>query len=88
MTGRFWVSTEDIGRYEHDKATPSIDSLMRLSRVFKVTLDWLVYGPEGMAHIKDEELFYLFKKVADLPPQDRIEAKQMVTSFLEQRRGR
>jgi hypothetical protein len=40
-----------------------------------------------MAHIKDEELFFLFKKVADLPPQDRIEAKQMVRNFLEQRRG-
>ena len=77
-----------IGRYEQDKVSPSVDSLMRLARVFKVTLDYLVYGPDAMAHIKDEELLFLFKKVADLPPQDRIEAKQTVTSFLEQRRGR
>jgi len=61
---------------------------MRLARVFNVTLDFLVHGPDARSHIKDEELFFLFESILQLSPQDRIEAKQMVTGFVEQRRGR
>jgi transcriptional regulator with XRE-family HTH domain len=76
----------NVGRYERDEVGPSVPALMRLARAFNVTLDFLVYGTDAMAHIKDEELFFLFKKVVALPAEDRLEAKQLVTTFLEQRR--
>lgn len=83
---RIGVHYLHVGRYEQDKVGPSVDSLMRLARVFKVTLDYLVYGPDAKTQIEDEELFYLFKSVLELSPQDRIEAKQLVTSFVERKR--
>ena len=78
----------NVGRYEQDKVNPSVPALMRLARALNVTLDFLVYGPDGKAHIKDEELFFLFKSVLELEPQDRIEVKQLVTSFVAERQGR
>ena len=85
---RIGVHYLNVGKYERDKVGPSVDTLMRMGRVFDVTLDFLVYGPAAKAHIDDEELFFLFKKVVELPPQDRIEAKQLVTTFLESKQGR
>jgi transcriptional regulator with XRE-family HTH domain len=85
---RIGVHYLHIGRYEHGTTGPSVDSLMRLAKVFDVTLDFLVYGSDARTHIDDEELFYLFKSVLELSPQDRIEAKQLVASFVAERRGR
>jgi hypothetical protein len=34
------------------------------------------------------DIEHILKSVLDLPPADRVEAKQLVTTFLEQRRGR
>jgi transcriptional regulator with XRE-family HTH domain len=85
---RIGVHYIHVGRYEQDKANPSVPALMRLARALNVTLDFLGYGPDAGAYIQDEELFFLFKSVTELSPQHRLEAKQLVATFLEQRRGR
>lgn len=85
---RIGVHYLNVGKYEKDKVGPSVDTLMRMGRVFNVPLDFLVYGVAAKSHIEDEELFYLFKSILGLPPADRLEAKQLVRTFLEQKRGR
>ena len=40
------VSSSTIGMYEQGRRTPSIDMLVELSRVFSVSLDYLITGTD------------------------------------------
>lgn len=53
-----------VSRWETDKAIPSLDTLIKMSEVGKVTLDWLIKGGStelALMSVKDNGLDYKTK---------------------------
>ena len=46
LAQKLHVSSSAIGMYEQGHRTPSIDTLIQMSRLFNVSLDYLVTGEE------------------------------------------
>lgn len=71
-----------ISEWELGKTVPSPESLIKLSQVFGVSIDYLLLDNvprEGVAAINDFELYEYFRKTESLPK----EAKDMIKQFLD-----
>lgn len=75
-----------IGRYEAGKAVPSVETLLSISQILNINLDRLVFGEQAKSHLGDEELLYLMRQLLTLAPEDRIEAKKLIGSFIAERK--
>ncbi len=62
------VTKSTVAAYENDSRLPSYDVLVRMSRVFKVTTDYLILGNEGVPTINvsglsREQMYYVTKMI-------------------------
>lgn len=46
------VSRQSVSKWENDSAVPELDKLVRMAKLFQVTLDELVYGPQEAVNAK------------------------------------
>ena len=52
-----------IANYELGKANPTVRGLIRLTRVFNVTADYILFGKADETTIADKELFEFVKQI-------------------------
>ncbi len=73
-----------IGRYENKGAQPSADVLSKLANALDITTDFLMYGSrEDMADgIGDKELISQFKKITQLPADQKKIVKELIDAFI------
>ena len=67
---KIFVSTKSISNWENDKNFPDIESLVRLAKLYNLSLDnLLLEGSDIMNDIKKKEKLYELEKVRFIGPQ-------------------
>ena len=67
---KVFVSTKSISNWENDKNFPDIESLVRLAKLYNLSLDSLLLeGSDIMNDIKKKEKAYQLQKVSLIGPQ-------------------
>ncbi|MDK0696046.1 helix-turn-helix transcriptional regulator [Clostridium perfringens] len=67
---KIFVSTKSISNWENDKNFPDIESLVRLAKLYNLSLDSLLLeGSDIMNDIKKKEKAYELQKISLLGPQ-------------------
>ena len=67
---KVFVSTKSISNWENDRNFPDIESLVRLAKLYNLSLDSLLLeGSDIMNDIKKKEKAYQLQKVSLLGPQ-------------------
>src|SRR3990172_5493373 len=83
------VDKSQVSLWENDKIQPSLDSVIALSKLFAVSVDYLVFDNvprEGFEAINDFELYEFFRKTEMLPAEDREAVKRTVDSLVFKRK--
>ncbi|MFH1674284.1 MAG: type II toxin-antitoxin system antitoxin SocA domain-containing protein [Pseudomonadota bacterium] len=60
------VTQQQIQRYESDKDNPSIEALVKMSRLFGVSLEYLVLDTDEDLQLRDAEAAYLIERLLSL----------------------
>lgn len=60
-----------IARYELNLANPTVNGLIKLTKVFNVSADYVLFGRSGETTLSDRELFELFKEADCFDPKNR-----------------
>ena len=58
-----------IGNYERNSNTPSIDIILKIAKVFDVSIDYL--AEEGQFSTYDKEVLKRIEDIEDLPDEDK-----------------
>jgi len=58
-----------IGNYERNSNTPSIDIILKIAKVFDVSIDYL--AGEGQFSTYDKEVLKRIEDIEDLPDEDK-----------------
>lgn len=67
---KVFVSTKSISNWENDRNFPDIESLVRLAKLYNLSLDSLLLeGSDIMNNIKKKEKAYQLQKVSLIGPQ-------------------
>ena len=79
------VSHTQMARYEIKGVQPTADTLKKLADLFGTSIDFLVVGntqQKAIDSIKDAELVADFKKVAQLPDEERKTILKVIKAYL------
>jgi transcriptional regulator with XRE-family HTH domain len=72
-----------IGKYESGRAMPNAEAIIRLSKILKVSIDYLLLDEQQSnpqtTSIKDQELLRKFKAVEEMSDKD----KDVISSLLD-----
>lgn len=71
-----------VGRYERDEMTPSVEVAKKLSRIFGVTLDYLVDETGDVEEFKDKAMLKRWGEIERLEPKDKERIVSVVDSLL------
>ena len=74
-----------IGRYETKGAQPSAEVLSKLATALTVSADYLASGSmndQASERLQDAELLQQFRKVEDLPADQKMIVKELLDAFL------
>lgn len=78
------VDNRQISNYENGKTFPAVESLIYLSDIFDVSIDYLLLGElngEATQKLKDKELLGLFEKVDRFKDEDKRTIKNVIQAF-------
>jgi transcriptional regulator with XRE-family HTH domain len=79
------IHVTHVSRIETERFTPSLDLLKKLSEVFEVTADYLVFDSMenvGPINLKDKTLYEKMKLVDELEEKDRTIIHGVIDAFL------
>jgi transcriptional regulator with XRE-family HTH domain len=79
------VHHTQIGRYETKGAQPSAEVLSKLATALTVSADYLASGSmndQASERLQDAELLQQFRKVEDLPADQKMIVKELLDAFL------
>ena len=79
------IHVTHVSRIETERFTPSLDLLKKLSEVFEVTADYLVFEDMenvGPINLKDKSLYEKMKLVDELDEKDRSVIHGVIDAFL------
>jgi transcriptional regulator with XRE-family HTH domain len=79
------ISQGFVSEWETGKSIPSAASLVKLSKVFDVSIDYLLLDNvprEGVSAIDDFELYEQFRLADALPDEDRKIIKKLVAAMV------
>ncbi len=68
LADKLWVSAQAVSKWENDDSIPSIENLVRISGLFKVSIDALVKGvgaylvTDNVSSLVDFKLRYIYNK--------------------------
>jgi transcriptional regulator with XRE-family HTH domain len=74
-----------MARYEIKGVQPPADVLQRLANIFGVSIDFLVVGDtdeKAIESLKDAELVADFKRVAQLPEDERKTILKVIKAYI------
>ncbi|MBZ4670592.1 MAG: helix-turn-helix domain protein [Oscillospiraceae bacterium] len=75
------LAKSSITDWKKGKAKPSVEALIKISRYFNVSLDWLITGKEYEKKISDEELEIL-EIYNRLDSEKKAEARGFIKGLL------
>jgi transcriptional regulator with XRE-family HTH domain len=79
------VHQRHVSSWETGKTMPSLETLLKLSKFFGVSIDYLVSDNiprEGVEAINDFDLYETFKKTEALPKEKRDEVRDIVDALV------
>lgn len=79
------VHKRHVSTWENGRSKPSYDSLVGLSKLFGISVDYLLFENvprEGFAAINDFELYEHFRKTEDLPNEAKQAVKELVDAVV------
>lgn len=56
LAEKLHISPSTVGMYEQGRRTPNVDILVQMSRIFNVSLDYLITGSEYVLSSENENL--------------------------------
>jgi len=89
LSEKISIHTTHFSRLERGKFQPSIDVIKKLSEVFAVTTDYLLFDEMDEVEkidIKDKSLFEKVKMIDNLDEEDRITVLNVIQSMLTKKR--
>ena len=85
LAKKIGISHTQMARYEIKGVQPPADVLHRLADLFGTSIDYLVRGDreqQATESLKDSELIADFKKMAQLPEDDRKTILRVIKAYL------
>jgi transcriptional regulator with XRE-family HTH domain len=82
------ADARQISRYEKGKINPSVETLVRISQVFDVSVDYLLKenAPKKPFKLDDKELFKYLEDIQNLEEEDRRCLFHIIESFKTKKR--
>ena len=80
LAAQVGISHNNLAVYERDEFGPSLENAVKISRFFKVPVEYLLFGEKAEFRYKDIELLELFGKADDLSDEYR----EMVKDYIKQ----
>jgi len=73
-----------ISKYEKDNAAPSLNAIIKISKILQISLDALLLGnaPININKIKDSELLAKFQAIQNIPEEQKALIKTYLDGFL------
>lgn len=74
-----------ISKYEHERITPTADTLKKIAQALKISADYLIFDnvpKEGKAELNDLELFSMFKEVENMGATERDTIKNIIDAMI------
>ena len=75
------VSRTIIGNYERNENTPSVDILLKIAKVFNVSVDFLI--GEGQLSSYDKEVLKRINDIEQLPEEDKNHIFYMIDNLVK-----
>jgi transcriptional regulator with XRE-family HTH domain len=79
------VYKNHVSNWENGKSKPSLDSVIAISRLFAVSIDYLIFGNvprEGVEAINDLDLYEYFRKTEPLPKEKKDAVKMLIDGIV------
>ena len=79
------IHYSQIGRYETKGAQPTAEVLSKLAAALSVSTDYLASGTmneQASERLQDQELLTQFRKVEQLPNDQKVIVKELLDAFL------
>lgn len=77
-----------IGKYETGKVMPGADTLVKIARVFGVSVDYLLLDeavPEPAVALTDQALLKEFAAVERMPEEDKAVVRSLIDAYIKKR---
>lgn len=75
-----------IGKYETGKVMPGAETLVKIARVFGVSVDYLLLDeatPEPAAALTDQALLKEFAAVEKMPEEDKAVVRSLIDAYIK-----
>lgn len=79
------VHKTHVSAWENGRSRPSLDSVIGISHLFQVSIDYLIHDNiprEGIEAINDMELYKEFRETENLGPDDKKLIRDVIQSIL------
>lgn len=75
LAEKLHISPSTVGMYEQGRRTPNVDILVQMSRIFNVSLDYLITGSEFVPSAENENL--------NIPPHRYLQCSRCYEKILD-----
>jgi transcriptional regulator with XRE-family HTH domain len=77
-----------IGRYERNEIKPSIEVAAKFSKLFNVTLDYLIKETNSTSHFKDTTMLKRLEEIEKMPEEDKVHVLYLIDAIIRDVRTR
>ena len=77
-----------IGRYERNEIKPSIEVAAKFSKLYNVTLDYLVDETNTVSHLKDTTMLKRLEEIEKMPEADKKHILYLIDAIIRDVRTR
>lgn len=88
LASKVGVHGRHIGKYENGQVMPNADTLIRIAKVFDVSIDYLLLDslPPKPEDIKDKDLMKYLKDVSSMEEKDKDVVKSLIEAYVKKRK--
>jgi len=82
---RSGVNSKLLSKYENCRIVPTADTLKKIAEGLEISADYLLFEnvpKNGLSHLKDLELFELFKEVEDMSQENKSMIKNLIGAVI------
>ena len=71
-----------VSKYERGEINPSVEVARKLSKIFEVTMDYLVDDSDTNAVFKNKKMLDRFSKILQMPEEDRAKITDVIDAYI------